>query len=147
MAAENERALRRLAEAGKRLTPERELLLRIINQNAHLDASEIYEIARRERPRIGLATVYRTLNTLRELGLVRSTELGESHRHFEVEHDDHVHLICSQCGRVFEVPAPKELDQLAASQGFLVRQSHVDLVGLCEDCQAESSESEEDTKS
>jgi len=147
MAADRDLAIQRLSEAGKRITPERRLLLRVIDRNPHLDAMEIYEIARKERPRIGLSTVYRTLRTLRELGLVRSSELGQSHRHFEVGQADHIHLICSRCGRVVEVAAPKELKKLAASKGFLIKRSHVDLVGLCSDCRNKAIEQEEESAS
>ena len=138
--ADKDRAIRRLAEAGKRITPDRELLLRIIDRNAHLDATEIFEIARRERPRIGLATVYRTLNLLRELGVIRASELGETHRHFEVQRDEHVHLICSCCGRVLDMPPPEALQQMAASRGFQVERSRLDLVGLCAECQSDAAE-------
>ncbi len=57
-----------LRAAGKRITPERKLLLHIISENAHLDASEIYQLAKREDPKISLSTVYRTVSLLEELG-------------------------------------------------------------------------------
>ena len=90
--------IERLRASGRRMTRERELLVRIIDRNPHLDAAEIYRIARRKRPRIGLATVYRTLNLLEQLGVVRASELGETHSHYEVRQDDHLHLVCSECG-------------------------------------------------
>ena len=136
-AAEKDRAIRRMTEAGKRITPERELLLRIIDRNAHLDATEIFEIARRERPRIGLATVYRTLNLLKDLGVIRASDLGDTHRHFEVQHDEHVHLICSCCGRVLDMPPPVALQRMATSRGFRIEQSRLDLMGLCAECQSD----------
>jgi len=128
---------RRLAAAGKRLTPERELLLRIIDGNAHLDAAEIYRIARSENPHIGIATVYRTLHLLRDLGLVRSIGLGEGHRHYELRRGDHVHLICSRCGRVIEIPAPTGLQGLGKSEGFEVHQTRFEAIGYCKECLAE----------
>jgi len=66
------RAVEKLRAAGRRVTRERELLLGIIDRNPHLDATEIYRIAKDQRPQIGLATVYRTLNLLKEIGLVRT---------------------------------------------------------------------------
>ena len=72
-----------LRSSGRRITPERELLVRIIEKHAHLDAEEIYRIAQRDRPQIGLATVYRTLTLLKDLGIVRSNGLGENHEHYE----------------------------------------------------------------
>ena len=127
-------AMEKLRAAGRRVTPERELLVRIINRNPHLDAMEIYRIAQRKQPRIGLATVYRTLNLLKDLGVVRASELGETHRHYEVKQDDHLHLICSDCGRIIDIPPPESLRDLAASRGFHVDRIRFELIGCCQAC-------------
>ena len=128
------RAVEKLRAAGRRVTRERELLLGIIDRNPHLDATEIYRIAKDQRPQIGLATVYRTLNLLKEIGLVRTCELGESHRHYEVRQDDHLHLICSDCGRVLDIPSPESLRTLAEEHGFRVERTRLELIGRCESC-------------
>jgi Fur family peroxide stress response transcriptional regulator len=127
-------AIERLRAAGRRVTPERELLVRIINRNPHLDATEIYRIAQEKQPRIGLATVYRTLNLLKDLGVVRACELGEAHRHYEAQQDDHLHLVCSDCGRIIDIPPPESLRDLAASQGFHVERIRLELIGHCDAC-------------
>jgi len=128
---------KRFTAAGKRLTPERELLLRIIDRNAHLDAAEIYRRARAENPHIGLATVYRTLHLLRDLGLVHSIGLDEGHRHYEIHRKDHVHLICSRCGKVTEIEVPGALLRLSKSEGFEVHQTRFEMIGYCKECLAE----------
>lgn len=127
-------AIEKLRAAGKRVTPERELLVRIIDRNPHLDAAEIHRIASADQPRIGLATVYRTLNLLKELGVVRASELGETHRHYEVRRDEHVHLVCSECGRILDIPSPEPLRALAASRGFRVERFRLELIGICSAC-------------
>lgn len=126
--------IKRLRAAGKRVTPERELLVRIVDRNPHLDAAEIYRIAKTRQPRIGLATVYRTLNLLDDLGVIRSSELGEDHRHYEVMDEEHVHLVCSDCGRILDIPAPKPLHALAAANGFRVEQTRLEMIGYCASC-------------
>lgn len=131
--------MKRFEAAGKRLTPERELLLKIIDGNAHLDAAEIYRRARSENPHIGLATVYRTLHLLRDLGLVYSIGLDAGHRHYEIRREDHVHLICSRCGKVTEVPAPAALLRLSKTEGFEVHQTRFEMIGYCKECLAELS--------
>ena len=80
-----------LRAEGKRITPERRLLLRIISDNAHLHASEIYDLAKEEDPRTSLSTVYRTVNLLKE----------------------HYHRICLGCGKVAEIPT--EVERLKAA--------------------------------
>jgi len=71
-----------LRAAEKRITPKRRLLLCIISDNVHLHASEIYDLAKEEDPRISLSTVYRTVKLLKE----------------------HYHRICLGCGKVTEIP-------------------------------------------
>jgi len=129
-------AVDRLRSAGRRVTPERALLLRIVARNAHLDANEIHRLARTEMPRIGLATVYRTLSLFRELGVVKSSGLGEDHRHFEVHHGDHVHLVCTDCGTVLDIRTPGYLRRLAERNGFEVSAVRIEASGRCADCQA-----------
>jgi Fur family ferric uptake transcriptional regulator len=124
----------RLRAMGMRMTAERALLLRILDANPHLDAEEIHRLARSERPTIGLATVYRTLNLLSELGAVRTSELGEDHRHYEVRREDHVHLICLGCGAVLDIASPGGLRDLGAREGFEVRQARLEITGYCANC-------------
>jgi Fe2+ or Zn2+ uptake regulation protein len=126
--------IERLRAAGRRVTPERELLVRIIDRNPHLDATEIYRIAKKRNPRIGLATVYRTLNLLKQLGVVRASAFGEAHSHYEVRQDDHLHLVCSECGRIVDIPMPEVFGDLAKSSGFHVERIRLELIGYCDAC-------------
>lgn len=132
-----------LRNSGKRITPERKLLLRIIEKNAHLDAEQIYRIAQKERPQIGLATVYRTLTLLKTLGVVRTTDLGENHCHYEVHSDDHIHLVCSICGLVTDIPVPSAMHKAAGKENFSVQRTHFEIFGICQSCAAKQSSSPE----
>jgi len=124
----------RLRSSGKRITPERKLLLRIIEQNAHLDAEEIYRMAQKDRPQIGLATVYRTLSLLKDLDIIRTTDLGENHRHYEVLSKDHVHLVCSICGCITDVSVPRALHVAAEKEQFAVQRTRFEIFGTCRSC-------------
>lgn len=128
----------RLRAEGKRVTPERKLLLEIIDANPHLDAAEIYDRARGVNPRIGLATVYRTLRLLETMDVIDSSGLGQDHSHYEMRQDDHVHLVCSECGAVFDVAAPFNPQVFGRRRGFEVRQTRLELVGICDHCRAKS---------
>ena len=130
-----------LRAEGKRITAQRSLLLEVIRESeGHLDAGEIYQRARSKDPRISLSTVYRNLNLLRELGLISELHLDEEHHHYEVREEvEHYHLICSNCERVIEFDSPlipRLLAQVNAEQRFVVERVHIDMVGLCDDCQA-----------
>jgi Fur family ferric uptake transcriptional regulator len=130
---------RRLRAAGKRITPQRRLVLRILSEaGEHLDATEIYERGRRQDARLSLSTVYRTLGTLKESGLVRELHLDDEHHHYELDdRKEHWHLVCLSCGRVIEV-AGEALIQVAralgASHGFEIAGAEVELTGYCADC-------------
>jgi len=71
-----------LNTAGLRVTSQRALILEIVRRGqGHLDADEIYRQARRKQPRLSLSTVYRTLQTLKKLGLVEEVPFDEGHHH------------------------------------------------------------------
>ena len=75
-----------LKSAGFRLTSQRALILDIISQGrGHLDADEVYRLAREQQPNISLSTVYRNLQALKKLGLVEELHFDESHHHYEMK--------------------------------------------------------------
>jgi len=124
-----------LHAAGKRVTAERRLLLRIILNNSHLDANQIYVQAKQEDPKLNLSTVYRTVKVFSELGLVDTSDLGQGHDHYEMSLKNHYHCICLDCGKVIEVPALLPLAKVGREYGFDVVAGKVELFGYCEDCQ------------
>lgn len=128
------RAINAVRAAGGRVTPERKLLLRIITDNAHLDASEIFLLAREEIPKISLSTVYRAIGLLRELGIVSANDLGEDHCHYEVQARKHHHCICLGCGKVIEIPSADAVRALTDRSGFKVVEAKVELTGYCRQC-------------
>lgn len=135
---------RRLREAGKRITPQRQLVLRVLaGFDGHLDAQEIYEQGHRRDPRLSLSTVYRTLSALKEAGAVRELHLEGEQHHYELDKkEEHSHLVCLACGRVIEVEsAVFEQAAAAACQayGFQVTTAQVELTGFCARCLPEQS--------
>jgi Fur family ferric uptake transcriptional regulator len=129
----------RLRASGKRVTNQRMLVLDVIaNAETHLDASEIYARARAREPRLSLATVYRTLSALRESGLVRQLHSAGERLFFELDRQDrHAHLICSTCGRIWEVDSAalsRAAKEAGSEFGFQVATARVEVIGLCADC-------------
>ncbi len=136
---ERQKARRLLAGAGKRTTSQRALILEVLGHTTgHLDADEVYRLARDRDPRLSLSTVYRTLNLLRDLGQIDELHLAEEHHHYEPKSaDGHQHLVCLGCGKVLEfvsnLTAQMRREQETAT-GFVVNGVHVDLTGYCPDC-------------
>ncbi len=97
-----------LNSSGLRFTSQRALILNIIRQGkGHLDADEVYRQAREKQPRLSLSTVYRTLQTLKRLGLIEELHFDEAHHHYEIKPPaEHHHLACLGCGHVVEFKYP-----------------------------------------
>lgn len=132
----SERCLRTM---GRRMTPQRRLVVDILSQaEGHLDATDIYERGRRRDARLSLATVYRTLSILKEAGVVRELHLDDEHHHYELDDQDkHSHLICLSCGRVIEVDSAAFVEAAQAvgqAHDFEIATAHVELTGYCADC-------------
>jgi Fe2+ or Zn2+ uptake regulation protein len=136
---------RRLRAAGRRITPQRRLVLRILAETQrHLDAKEIYERGRRQDAHLSLSTVYRTLSVLKETDVVRELHLDDEHHHYELDdEDEHSHLVCLTCGRVIEVDSAA-LAAAAVAVGeaheFEITSAHFELAGHCAGCRAQSGE-------
>jgi Fe2+ or Zn2+ uptake regulation protein len=130
---------RRLRAAGKRITPQRKLVLDILAQTSgHLNAGDIYDRGRRKDTSLSLSTVYRTLNTLKETGVVRELHLDEEQHHYELDaKDEHSHLVCLACGQVIEVETAVLTEMTSALgelYGFEIASAQVELTGYCAHC-------------
>jgi Fur family transcriptional regulator, ferric uptake regulator len=128
----------RLREGGYRLTPQRELILGAVERLGHATPDEVLAEVRTHSTAVNASTVYRTLEVLEELGLVRHAHLSDRAPtyHSTTEHE-HFHLVCRNCSRTISVDpdvlAPV-LDRLSADHGFAVDVGHLTVFGLCPDC-------------
>jgi Fur family ferric uptake transcriptional regulator len=134
--AEVDRALR---ERGITATRQRRILARILlSQPGHMAAEELYSRARSQDPRIGLATVYRTLGLFKSRGLVAERDFGDGWRRYEKgEAAHHDHLVCLGCGRIieFDVPEIESLqEKVAREHGFRAVSHRMELYGHCASC-------------
>jgi Fur family ferric uptake transcriptional regulator len=127
-----------LRQRGNRVTPQRRAIVRIIREHTgHLSADEIYELARREVPRLSLSTVYRTLELLKDLDLISELQLAGDHSRYEAQSHEHQHLVCLTCGRVVEFQCghcSAVHRRLAIEHGFSITGGRVEIFGYCEDC-------------
>ena len=124
---------------GRRLTNQRRLILEVLQESdEHLDAESLYDQARCCDPDVSLATVYRTLAVLKEMGLVEEHRLGEEHGHYEAVRDNpHYHFTCRNCGKVIEFAAPQvaQIEQeLSEREGVRVTSTRLHLSGYCSKC-------------
>lgn len=127
-----------LRSRGYRLTPQRQLVLEAVGELGHATPEEIATAVRRTASGVNISTVYRNLELLEEIGLVRHTHLGHGAPTYSVAgNDDHVHLVCRDCDGVEEASTEVVADvvaRLAAEKGFTVDVGHVALFGRCRVC-------------
>ena len=124
---------------GHPLTSQRRLLLELIRQaDGHVDAKELYRRASSKDESISPATVYRSLNLFKQLGLVDERRLGQVRCYYEIKQTpEHQHLVCRGCGKVIEFESTlirKLVDKVQREHGFNVTKAELYLEGYCEQC-------------
>lgn len=129
-----------LRARGYRLTPQRELVLAAVQELGHATPDEVHAHARSRVSSINASTVYRTLEVLEELGLVRHTHLSDrAPTYHSVAGHEHFHLKCRGCGSVesVDVEVARALtDRLLADHGFESDVGHLTVFGRCRACRA-----------
>lgn len=126
-------------DRGLRLTPQREVLLRVLSKTmGHPTADEMVRRVREVLPTVSHATVYRNLQELVREGLIGTLEAAGSAVQFEVNQDDHHHFVCHKCGHVWDVYLTSVDVRInrrrTALDGFQVERRDVQLHGVCADC-------------
>lgn len=128
----------RLRDAGYKITPPRLAVLQVIEQEGeHLDPAQILRRAQSIHPAIGRATVYRTLELLTELNIVRPIYVGEHGPTYIRAEGGHHHLVCSHCGIVVdfdECMAGEMMRELSERFGFQIKSHLLEFYGTCADC-------------
>ena len=138
-----------LKKKGYKLTPQRRSIVDTIidNEGKHLTAEEIYDKVKISCPEIGLATVYRTILLLEELGVISRLDLNDGCSRYEIVHSNethrHHHLICNNCHKVSEVQDDllEELEaDIEKQYKFKVLDHSVKFYGICDECQKKLSD-------
>lgn len=125
-----------LQDNGLNTTQQREVIVdQFLRSDEHISTDDLLERSRQLNPKIGYATVYRTLKLLVEAGLAQQRDFGEGQSRFEVDSEHHDHLICTKCGLVLEFE-DEEIEQLQRKVaerlgGFKIMQHRLELYGLC----------------
>ena len=133
-----ERVCEKLRAEGRRVTPQRRAIVRVLLQGeSHLTADQVLTEVRRELPDISAATVYNTLHELSEMGLLLELDLGLGleERRYQVATERHDHVVCLCCGRIEDVPRRGVLrPSVKENHGFKIVDRRVIHLGYCPDC-------------
>lgn len=128
----------RLRASGHRLTPQRELVLAAVERLQHATPDEVYAEVRKQSDSINLSTVYRTLELLDELGLIRHAHLTDrAPTYHSATGHEHVHLVCRGCGKLISIgreEAEAALGGVVTQHGFEPDYGHLTIFGRCAAC-------------
>jgi Fur family transcriptional regulator, ferric uptake regulator len=134
-----------LKRRGVRLTRQRRVLLDLIDRSGrHLDADQLYVLAKQQDSKINRVTVYRTLKMLKQGQLVDELDLmhydGDQHYYETRSKKEHAHVVCLRCGKVEEFygdPLDRLRKQVESHFGFQILVARTEIGGYCSHCQAE----------
>ena len=134
-----ETLLQNLREKGYRITPQRELMIRIFQEagDKHLSAEDVFEVLQSKGEQISLATTYRTLRIFVDMNILRELDFAETHKHYELIDENeppHHHIICLNCNKTieFEDEGINELGKkIAEKYGVEVMDMQFQIFGNC----------------
>jgi Fur family ferric uptake transcriptional regulator len=130
-----------LRERGLKSTAQRDDIARVFfEEGGHRSVEDLYVAVRKVNPRVGYATVYRTLKLLKECGLAAERHFDDGQTRYEPSEDEekhHDHVICERCGKIVEFNSEeleRQQDRIARFLGFVVSHHRMELYGICSDC-------------
>lgn len=133
-----EKIIKKYKGKGFKLTPQRLAILKFLEGNtSHPTAEDIYTELKKKYPTVSFATVYNTIEALRERGELLEITIDPERKHFDPNPTPHHHVICSVCNKIGDVfvdysgvlRVPEEI-----LKGFSITGNHVDFYGICKDC-------------
>jgi len=132
--------MKKLRERRCRMTPQRVALLRLLaSSEGHPSAAQLYDQLRAQFPTTSLATVYKTLSLLDEMGEVLELGFGNDGSRYDGNRPyPHAHLICIRCRKIMDGEsglAESLIQEVTQGSGFRVLGHRLDFYGLCPDCQ------------
>ncbi|MBI5755671.1 MAG: transcriptional repressor [Nitrospirae bacterium] len=134
-----ENIITKYKEKGLRLTPQRIAILKYLDGNTgHPTADNIYRDIKRRYPTLSFATVYNTLQTLKEHGGIMEITIDSMRKHYDPNTTPHHHIICVDCNEIWDVF--EDYSKVLRLPPHLTREvriagAHVDFYGLCRKCQ------------
>ena len=137
---EIEQIITRFREAGLKITPQRISIFHLLQDNrSHPSAEDVYRDALKIHPSISFTTVYKTLQTLRDMGEIQELAVDPERAHFDPFTHEHIHLFCKGCKNIKDLEMnPMKSNRIFKSNDgladFEIHNVQIHLVGLCEDC-------------
>jgi Fur family peroxide stress response transcriptional regulator len=132
--------MHKFKDIGMKLTPQRLAILDFLEGNTdHPSADDIYKAVSVQHPTMSFATVYNTLDTLREKGYVMELSIDPGKKRFDPNAAPHHHLMCTSCKRVQDIHMTFNLDLPETMKGkFRITGNHIEFYGICPVCRTKT---------
>jgi Fur family peroxide stress response transcriptional regulator len=129
-----------LRNKGYKATPQRIAICRFaLSSREHPSVQRIYREVKKTHPTVSLATVYKTLQILKELGLVQQLDFPKDQTRYDTYSEPHINLVCLRCGNIQDLDdndARELLTRVAATAKFALTGQRLDVYGICQRCQS-----------
>ena len=127
-----------LKESGLKATFQRMNILERIDMHGHMSIDAIYDEVIKMHPSLSLATIYKNIILMVEKGVLVEVPISGKKSKYELCKEDHIHLVCTECGEVEDMPKDTETDDLFASitqkENFTLSKQQINLYGICSHC-------------
>jgi Fur family peroxide stress response transcriptional regulator len=130
--------MQKYRDSGLKLTPQRLAILEYLDGNKeHPSAEDIYKAVSKKFPTMSLATVYNTLMTLKQRGIVKELTMDPLKMRFDPQPTPHHHLICMDCRKIIDIHTKFKINlPEVESEGFEIVGNHVEFYGRCSKCKS-----------
>ena len=133
-----ESMIQKLKERGLRITPQRLAIIDVLIKKGHFHPSArfIYKEAKKMSSHVSLSSVYENIKELCRYRIIKSLEFDGKENRCEVNLEEHINLICEQCGKIINYEIPASLDQkdVAKRTGFMITKNRLEYYGYCREC-------------
>ncbi|MBO8171631.1 MAG: transcriptional repressor [Bacillaceae bacterium] len=135
---QTESIIQLLKDHAIRVTPQRIAIIKTLKELDHPTAEEIHDHLMGEYASMSFATVYNTLRSLKEVGIVREIRCGEGCTRFELLEHDHFHLLCKKCGQIDDIHIDSDINlkHVENKSGYALTDLNIEFYGLCPSCQS-----------
>ena len=124
-----------LQKSDLKATIQRTSILRSIEEAGHINIDDIYEVLKEQYPTLSLATVYKNITLMQENSVITEVPISSNKSKYELKKDDHIHLICQECGDIQDKKISSKTKETLEISEFKLNSSQINLYGVCQVCQ------------
>jgi Fur family peroxide stress response transcriptional regulator len=135
---DDQQLITKLHSKGYKVTPQRLAICKLLfSSKDHPSADQIYQEVKKQYPTISLATIYFTLDLLKDLGLLQELGFSDRSSRYDPNTSPHINIICPKCGKIYDYEAAnvkKLWSQIVAEMSFTPLRQRLDIYIFCDKC-------------